>query len=162
MEIIELNSEDWTLVITAITAAITALALLVTVLSFRKQLQLQFFADHTKRYQEIILNFPEQINDYDFSMDALTPEARDKTLRYMRAYFDLCSEEYFLWKNKRIDNKTWKEWKSGMHFAFSKPAFKEAWNKLRLDTIYYEDFTSLVKSSRKRGQIYFLTDGRNK
>lgn len=142
-----MDSDDWTLVVTVITAAITALALLITVLSFRKQLQLQFFADYTKRYQEIILNFPEQINDHDFSIDDLASEARDKTLRYMRAYFDLCSEEYFLWKNGRIDNKTWEEWKSGMCFAFSKPAFKQAWNKLHMDTIYYGDFTSLVKSS---------------
>ena len=33
-------------------------------------------------------------------------EERNKTLRYMRVYFDLCSEEYFLWKSKHIDEKT--------------------------------------------------------
>ncbi|WP_137973426.1 hypothetical protein [Pseudomonas sp. F(2018)] len=147
MEIIALDVNEWTLVVSVATAAITALALFFTVRSFRKQLQLQFFADYTKRYQEIILNFPEQINEDNFSIDDLAPDIRDKTLRYMRAYFDLCSEEYFLWKNDNIDDTTWKEWKSGMCFAFSKPAFKQAWNKLRLDTIYYGDFTSLVKSS---------------
>ncbi|MGV3468121.1 hypothetical protein [Limnobacter sp.] len=147
MEIIALDVNEWTLVVSVATAAITALALFFTVRSFRKQLQLQFFADYTKRYQEIILNFPEQINEDNFSIDDLAPDVRDRTLRYMRAYFDLCSEEYFLWKNDNIDDTTWKEWKSGMCFAFSKPAFKQAWNKLRLDTIYYGDFTSLVKSS---------------
>jgi hypothetical protein len=147
MEIIALDVNEWTLVVSVATAAITALALFFTVRSFRKQLQLQFFADYTKRYQEIILNFPEQINEDNFSIDDLAPDIRDRTLRYMRAYFDLCSEEYFLWKNDNIDDTTWKEWKSGMCFAFSKPAFKQAWNKLRLDTIYYGDFTSLVKSS---------------
>ncbi|MDM8350885.1 hypothetical protein P8H27_18580 [Pseudomonas sp. sp1636] len=142
-----MNINEWTLVASIATAIITALALFFTVRSFKKQLQLQFFADYTKRYQEIMLNFPEQINEEKFSIESLTPEVKDKTLRYMRAYFDLCSEEYFLWKNKNLDNTTWKEWESGMRFAFSKPAFKQAWNILRLDTIYYGDFTSLVKSS---------------
>ena len=76
----------------------TAAALLFTVSNFRKQLQLNFFAEYTKRYQEIILRFPESINQDAFDFDTLQKNDRDITLRYMRAYFDLCSEEYFLWK----------------------------------------------------------------
>lgn len=124
--------------------AITGTALWVTVSNFRKQLQLNFFADYTKRYQEIILNFPESINESEFDIDSLQPEIRDNTLRYMRAYFDLCSEEYYLWKNGNIEDKTWKEWESGIKFAFSKPAFKQAWKVLNLDTIYYGEFTKFV------------------
>ena len=74
---------------------ITAVALLFTVKSFQKQLQLNFFSEYTKRYQEITLNFPESINAFDFNYETLSDEKRDKTLRYMRAYFDLCSEEYY-------------------------------------------------------------------
>ena len=116
----------------------TAAALLFTVSNFRKQLQLNFFAEYTKRYQEIILRFPESVNQKN---------DRDITLRYMRAYFDLCSEEYFLWKKGHIDNDTWKEWESGIKYAFSKAAFREAWNILRLDTIYYGEFTDFVASA---------------
>jgi hypothetical protein len=133
-----------TLIISIIAMLITAAALYVTVNSFKKQLQLQFFADYTKRYQEITLNFPESINEKSFEIESLDKEIKDKTLRYMRAYFDLCSEEYFLWKNGNIDEKTWQEWKSGIRFAFTKPAFKQAWEILRKDTIYYGEFTQLV------------------
>ena len=135
------------IVVSTIVMLITAVALWFTVSSFKKQLQLNFFADYTKRYQEITLNFPESINEENFKIENLDTEIKNKTLRYMRAYFDLCSEEYFLWKKGNIDNDTWKEWESGIKFAFSKPAFRQAWDVLRLDTIYYGEFTEFVNSA---------------
>jgi len=126
---------------------VTAVALFVTISNFRKQLQLNFFADYTRRYQEIILNFPESINKDSFDIDSLPSDVRDKTLRYMRAYFDLCSEEYYLKRKNNIDNDTWDEWKTGMQFAFSKSAFIQAWKILRLDSIYYGEFTKFVNDS---------------
>ena len=132
------------MVATIVTVIVTALALWITVRHFKKQLQLSFFADYTKRYQEITLNFPESINEPDFDFDKLEQELREKTLRYMRAYFDLCSEEYFLWKKKNIDKDTWEEWASGIEYAFSKKAFQDGWKLISLDTIYYEDFSKFV------------------
>lgn len=121
-------------------------ALFFTVRNFRKQLQLNFFGEYTKRYQEIILNFPESINDIDFDFEKLPAEEKNKTLRYMRVYFDLCSEEYYLWKSKHIDDKTWEEWESGIKYAFSKTAFREGWKRIAMDTIYYKDFSTFVNS----------------
>ncbi len=134
-------------IISIITMLITAVALWFTISSFKKQLQLNFFADYTKRYQEITLNFPENINEDNFKLENLEKSVKDKTLRYMRAYFDLCSEEYYLWKKKNIDDDTWKEWETGIRFAFSKPAFRQAWDVLRLDTIYYGEFTIFVNDA---------------
>ena len=110
-----------------------------------KQLKLNFFADYTKRYQEITLNFPESINDEDFDFNTLDDEIRDKTLRYMRAYFDLSSEEFFLWQEGNIDKKVWEEWKSGIEYAMSKTAFKKGWKDyIKVSTIYYADFTKFI------------------
>ena len=82
------------------------------------------FPDYTKRYQEIILDFPENVNRPDFEL-ANVPD-RDKTMRYMRAYFDLCFEEFYLNKEGLIDSKIWQVWRSGITFAFSKAAFGQA------------------------------------
>ena len=139
--------EVFTIAVSTVSMLITAVALGFTIGSFKKQLQLNFFAEYTKRYQEITLNFPESVNEEDFSIDSLDMEIKNKTLRYMRAYFDLCSEEYFLWKKGNIDNETWNEWESGIKFAFSKPAFRQAWEVLRLDTIYYSEFTGFVNNT---------------
>lgn len=133
--------------VSTIVMVITGIALWFTISSFKKQLQLNFFADYTKRYQEIVLNFPESINSKEFELDKLEALVRDKTLRYMRAYFDLCSEEYYLWKQRSIDTSTWQEWETGMKFAFSKPAFQQAWRVLGLDTIYYGKFSEFMSES---------------
>jgi len=130
--------------VSTIVMVITGVALWFTISSFRKQLQLNFFADYTKRYQEIMLNFPESINSKEFDLESLETPIRDKTLRYMRAYFDLCSEEYYLWKQGNIDSRTWQEWEMGIKFAFSKTAFQQAWRVLGLDTIYYGAFSEFV------------------
>jgi hypothetical protein len=111
---------------------------------FNDQLRLNFFSEYTKRYQEIILNFPENINQPDFDYGKLSEDVRNKTLRYMRLYFDLCSEELHLWKNGNIENETWRNWEEGIEFAFSKKAFRDAWKIIKLDTRYYPDFSKWV------------------
>lgn len=124
----------------------TAGALFFTVRNFRKQLQLNFFAEYTKRYQEIILNFPRTITEEDFNIDNLSVEEKDKTLRYMRVYFDLCSEEYFLWQSKDISEKVWLEWESGIKYAMSRPAFNQSWEIIGAHTTYYKDFSLFIES----------------
>ena len=143
-----MSTADWIQTILLVT---TIIGLMVTIRNNRNQLQLlnnqlklSLFADYTKRYQEIILNLPLNINDDNFSFDTLTGESRDKTLRYMRIYFDLCSEEYDLWLAGYIEDRIWKIWSEGMEFAFSKKSFRDAWVLINIDTVYYPDFSKWV------------------
>ena len=145
-----MSTSDW---IQTILLIVTVIGLFITILNNRKQLQifneqlkLNFFADYTKRYQEIILNFPENINKEDFDYNDLPKEIKNKTLRYMRTYFDLCSEEFDLWREGYIEDRIWKNWKGGIEFAFSKKAFRDAWKIISLDTIYYPEFSKWVDS----------------
>lgn len=136
-----------TFIASTVTMLITAWALIFTIGSFKKQMQLNFFADYTKRYQDVILGFPETINEPNFKLNKLSLQKRDKTLRHMRAYFDLCSEEYFLWRNGNLGDDVWKEWEIGIRFALSKPAFQQGWKTLRKDTIYQGEFAKFVESA---------------
>jgi len=111
-----------------------------------RQLKNNFFAEYTKRYHEIILHFPLDIYENTFNFDALEKKEKDEILRYIRVYFDLCYEEYFLNKNKNIDKKVWIDWKEGIYFAFSKKAFKEAWEKFYPSPGFYKDFKEYVDS----------------
>lgn len=128
-------------------ASVAALGIFFEIRALRKQMWLQNFSDYTKRYQEIILHFPESINEQSFNLDGLDPEIRNKTMRYMRAYFDLCSEEYYLFSNKYIAKDAWGIWKGGMEFAFTKPAFRQAWKAIRIDTRYSNEFMQFVDAS---------------
>lgn len=110
-----------------------------------KQLKLSLFAEYTRRYQDIILNLPENIHLQDFDFKKLTAEERSKTLKYIRVYFDLCSEEYDLFKSGCVEKRVWENWKEGIEFAFSRPAFREAWYLIQFDSKYYPEFTKFVK-----------------
>lgn len=123
-----------------------------------EQIKNNFFAEYTKRYQEIILHFPENINDVNFSYRDLSEPRRERIMRYMRVYFDLCSEEYFLHKKKHLDEIVWKEWKTGMIYAFNKPAFQKAWKIVTENSEFYAEFrdfaeSEIVKKEKGDGSI---------
>ena len=141
-----LDSDGIGNLISSSAAFVAILALFLQSRSTRKQLKLQNFIEYTKRYQEIILHFPENINDSNFKLESLpTDEVRDRTKRYMRAYFDLCFEEYILHQKKFIDKDLWSIWEGGMKTAFSKPAFLESWSLVKKDTCFGGAFVSFVE-----------------
>lgn len=137
--------------IQSIGIVVAIIGLILTILSNRKQLKLfneqmklQFFADYTKRYQELILQFPLSIFSDDFRFEAQSKEDQENILKYMRAYFDLCSEEYDLWKSGYVEERIWGNWKEGMEYAFAKPAFKQAWELVGLQTTYFSKFKNWI------------------
>lgn len=149
------TSFDWGNGIALVAAIVSILALICQSRTTKNQIELQTmqlklqnYMEYTKRYQEIILNFPESINEDSFNLYKLNSETQDKTMRYMRIYFDLCFEEYDLYNKKMIDDDIWATWKDGMKFAFSKPAFIQAWDIIKLDTEYSEGFNELVEYCR--------------
>jgi hypothetical protein len=102
----------------------------------RKISQLNLFAQYTKRYQKIILHLPEDLNDETILED-------EQNKRYLRVYFDLCSEEYFLNAKKYIAPEVWKEWKEGMKSAFQQKAILTYWQEI--ETSSYTNFNEFVK-----------------
>jgi hypothetical protein len=107
-----------------------------------QQITLQNFSDYTKRYQSIILHFPEDVNVSDFVLKGRADY--DQTMRYMRAYFDLSFEEWDLHRNKLIDLKIWSVWRSGIATALSKPSFQQAWQIVKADTRFGPDFEAFM------------------
>jgi len=141
-----MDSQVWANVISSGIGVVAIVGLIIQSHSTRKQVKLQNFVEYTKRYQEVVLNFPENINEDNFTFDSLEEELRSKTMRYMRAYFDLCFEEYTLHDMKFIDKDLWKIWKGGMKVAFSKPAFQQAWKTIKQDTEFGEKFETFLKN----------------
>jgi len=114
-------------------------------------MRLQFLTDYTKRYQEIIRDFPENVNELDFDLEkgrgTAEGDARfEKTMRAMRTYFDLCFEEWDLRQRKELDDRAWRTWSGGMATAFRKPAFRQAWARITRphDTNYGDAFKVFV------------------
>ena len=141
----EMKPPDWVALLAVVATAVGVVFIYYQLHILSKQVRLQHYSDYTKRYQEIALHFPEDINTSDFSLVGRSDYA--PTMRYMRAYFDLCFEEWDLDRKKLIDPQFWSVWKGGMEFAFSKPAFQQAWKIIKLDSSFGREFEAFVDQS---------------
>ena len=97
-------------------------------------MKLSFFAEYTKRYQEIMLNLPEGINTNSVAYN----DSSERVRRYLRAYIDLCSEEFYLHQNRKIHHKVWENWEQGIKASFQLNLFNEAWE--HFDKTSYPEF----------------------
>lgn len=63
----------------------------------------------------------------------------------MQLYFDLCSEEYHLYKTGFIPEDVWKNWKEGMAFTSKASIYPSIWKKIRE---YYSDegFVEMIEN----------------
>lgn len=122
---------------------VAGFAIRTSIQQLNQQLTLQQFADYTKRYQEIILEFPEDINEPGFDLTG-RPDS-NQTMRRMRAYFDLCFEEWYLNQRQLLDSAIWNLWQEGMKEALSKPAFQQAWTIIKRDSSFGENFERFIE-----------------
>ena len=56
-----------------------------------------------------------------------TAQVNNTTLKYMRLYFDLCSEEYHLHENGLVPDDVWDNWKEGMEITTRVELYKKSW-----------------------------------
>lgn len=110
---------------------IAAITIVYTQYKDRRQNKIMLFSEYTRRYQELLINMPP-------NMVCCTNHLNDEILIYMRLYFDLCSEEFHLWKKGMIPNQVWEMWKEGMQITTNRPIYKMAWKELSVE--YNRDF----------------------
>jgi len=147
-----MTNSDWITLSAAIATlsavGVSIVALWVEIRRLNQQFMLQHFADYTKRYLEILLQFPEDINEA-----SLVPESDPQyqhIMRQMRLYFALCFEEWHLSQHRLLHKDIWSLWKSGMEAALSRPAFKQAWARIRADTRFGKPFEEYIDSLGKK------------
>lgn len=113
-----------------------------------KQSKVHFFTTYTQRYQEIFLNLPVGVESSDFSLNGCEPKEKNEILRWMRAYYDLCSEEFYLNEEGLIDRKVWKLWDKGTKDLLKKPAFIDAWKLVQRHNYFDRRFAQYVKDGQ--------------
>lgn len=127
--------------------AVTGFALAMSLRSVRDQLWLQTFSEYTRRYLDILDSLPEEARVPDESLDPneLRPAERRKLLISLRRYFNLCSEEFYLRKRKRIDAETWRIWESGIQATMRLPTFRNGWTILGPEYAYFAGFHAFME-----------------
>jgi len=110
-----------------------------------RQARMQTFLAYTQRYQDIMASLPISIEYDDFSLDTLEAEEKESALRWIRAYYDLCSEEFYLKEQHLVDAAVWHLWESGMTDSLRKPAFRQAWKIIQANEYYAREFAHHVE-----------------
>ena len=105
---------------------ITAVTVICSQKAANKQNRLLMFAEYTRRYHDIFMNMPDEIFIGSAKVDA-------RTKKYMRLYFDLCSEEFHLWQEKVIPKEVWELWVEGMQIACNHKIYKDSWDAIKGD-----------------------------
>ncbi len=120
-------------------------ALLWSVWESGKQSKLHFFTIYTGRYHEISIHFPVDIESESFTFEKLDKETQESLLKWIRAFYNLCSEEHYLFTTKQAPKRAWKLWEDGMKSSFPKPAFKESWKTLSKYGYFDKQFVDFVE-----------------
>lgn len=118
--------------------AVAIISILYSQWNDRKQRKLQMYAEYTRRYQDIFMNMPDDIYNG-------TAEIDERTKKYMRFYFDLCSEEYHLWQEGFVKNKVWELWVEGMQIETDREIFHQAWDAIKKE--YNPDFRNYFEEN---------------
>jgi len=97
------------------TFLVALIGLIVAGRRFYRQNSLTLYATYTKRCAEIMNEMPVEILYNENSIGDY-----EKFKKCIFLYFDLCSEEYFLYQQGHIESYVWNEWKEGMKAFFEK------------------------------------------
>jgi hypothetical protein len=122
---------NWLELITALASLATAIGVLLAWWQIRlakQQATTQFEDNIVREYREIALRLPvkalleEQLDDAEYLQE----------LENFYHYIDLTNEQIFLRQQNRINVKTWENWRDGIKSNLAKPAFKRAWDEIKL------------------------------
>jgi len=114
---------------------------------FRKEIRERIFFEYSSRYGEISEHLPSEVFGQNFDPEKLKSD--DVTLRWVRAYFDLSSEEIKLHIRYRLPREVWADWEEAIRDAMDSPTGKWARKALGLDE-QYQVFRRFV-DGRERG-----------
>jgi hypothetical protein len=98
-----------------------------------------------KEYRELVATIPVSA----MLGESLNADTLRDHLDEFYHYFDLCNEQAFLAKHRRVRRKTWEFWEEGIVDNLKRSAFLQAWEIIQVQAP--NDFTALRKVLRKHG-----------
>jgi len=120
-------------------------SLVYTINNVRRQINAQILMKYTERYEHILDGFPEDALFGRFDSHApLPPQSTQLTICLLK-YLNLCSEEYFLWKNKYLAKAVWVVWEGDLKRIIGSPLLQREWPRLRAEYLSHRDFLEYVE-----------------
>ncbi len=102
----------------------------------RRQSITSFEDEFSPEYRELAAKLPTKA----LLGEALSEDEHEQKFDEFYHYIDLCNEQVFLHRRKRITKATWRFWRDGIEHNLKRPAFKRAWSEIaaRSDTDFQE------------------------
>lgn len=136
--------KDWPTWISAGASIISSLGVFLTywqVCIIRAQAVTQFEDELDREYRQIISKLPYQAI---LKME-LTPQEYTDHKKQLFIYIDLCNQQVFYRKYKRIGKSAWQSWLDGIKSNLESPSFNQAWIEVKSNIPHYEELRRLEK-----------------
>jgi hypothetical protein len=100
---------------------VSALAIAAGLKGVRDQLRVTIFLSYTDRYASIMSSVPFEARQpgSTYRLSSRPDDERTRVLSAFCEYFNLCSEEKWLYEHRKIDRATWKIWENSMQMVRS-------------------------------------------
>lgn len=118
--------------------------------TYRGQMNAQLFLSFTERYENLMCNAPAEFRAWRLNPDTAPPEMTQDVHTSILAYLNLCSEEYFLWRNGYLDHAIWCIWSDELERRLRSDLFRREWPKLREEFQSYGHFCEFVDRAQAR------------
>ena len=91
--------------------------------------RIRFEDSLNKEYRGLMRPIPvDVLNESISTVRDSSPELREAR-ECIYNYFDLCNQQIYLRKIKRISDSCWSDWRDGIRGNFFLPSFKEVWEE---------------------------------
>jgi hypothetical protein len=144
-----MNTNQWIASASVAAVIVSALAIAITLRGVRDQLRVTIFVAYTERYSKVMNEVPFEARQpgSGYRLASRPEDERIQVLGAFREYFNLCSEEMWLHKQRRVDHATWSVWEQGMRQVARFPSFLEAWHALAAEYEYFGNFQQFVNEN---------------
>ena len=93
----------------------------------RRQMVAAFERTFVDRYERIMHDIPLPL----LLGEDLEPDPKSEDLRPFFDYFELCEQELYYRRFRKVSTSTWPAWWEGIRLNMRRPAFRAGWDQLR-------------------------------
>ncbi|MEO1127105.1 MAG: hypothetical protein AAFX95_23955 [Cyanobacteria bacterium J06639_16] len=134
-------------VLTIISIAVAAIALLQNNRITRRQWNVDVYTLYSQRYADIIHDFPDDAFANRFDAEKL-PAPSKALNKSIYQYMALVSETYYLYRLGYLDQSVWDIWEVEIKRTLKSPLMMQYWIDIQTDFAVHPEFFDYVKEQQ--------------
>lgn len=132
------------------TLSASLLGLIVAIWIHRKQLNAQAFIAYTEKYDSLVEKMPDYWH-HRYDKQYKFPDNDEVSHHKFRAYFHLCSQEFYLYIKGLVARDVWLIWEKEIEENLYTKLLDREWPKLADEFKSYTEFHSYVNEVQELG-----------